>query len=438
MLEIGKVYRLSRREKNCDTIEVDGLPNFFHETAISYVDIQFDVQRGIHAFSKVKGPDGKERIPMIFITSSPYKAGSEDTPWKDNFNPDHGIIKYYGDNKSADKNPEQSIGNRTLLKLMQVFESSDRDIRAREGVPLLYFERVTVNGRIKGNLKFQGFGIATSAQLVVQFTINKNSGKKNYFSNYQYNFIVFSLKKEQEKFDFVKWIGARYNPSLTTEETNQFAPQSWRDWIDAGIENISMFRREISGEKSIRYSDQLPKYGSSEFKLLTQIYEYYSSNMRFCNFEVLAMEVTRKVIEENNVSCIPGWILQKSNKHGKDFIMRMDVGTESLSGIHFPILGYASCVNPTQMVDESDVNSAIANLNQGWVAAYVTTSFFSECIQKKVYSNGLPVMMINGKKIVQVVKNALFANKLSLEEYLEKLEETYKFKNKLPQEILNV
>ena len=29
MLEIGKVYRLSRKEKSPDAIEVDGLPNFF-------------------------------------------------------------------------------------------------------------------------------------------------------------------------------------------------------------------------------------------------------------------------------------------------------------------------------------------------------------------------------------------------------------------------
>lgn len=36
MLEIGKVYRLSRKEKSPDVIEVDGLPNFFYETAIPH------------------------------------------------------------------------------------------------------------------------------------------------------------------------------------------------------------------------------------------------------------------------------------------------------------------------------------------------------------------------------------------------------------------
>ena len=114
MLEIGKVYRLSRKEKSPDVIEVDGLPNFFYETAIPHANTQFEIQRGIHVFAKVKGPDGKERIPMIFVTSSPYKPGSEDT-----------------------------AGNRALLSLMQVFRNSDSDIRAKEGIPLLYFERVS-------------------------------------------------------------------------------------------------------------------------------------------------------------------------------------------------------------------------------------------------------------------------------------------------------
>jgi hypothetical protein len=438
MLEIGKVYRLSRKEKSPDVIEVDGLPNFFYETAIPHANTQFEVQRGIHVFAKVKGPDGKERIPMIFITSSPYKAGSEDTPWKDDFDPDNGRIKYYGDNKSADKEPEDAAGNRALLSLMQVFRSSDSDIRAKEGVPLLYFERVTVDGRVKGNLKFQGFGIATGAELVTQFTLNKNSGKKNYFSNYQYNFVVFSLNKEQEKFDFVKWIGARYDTSLTAEETNQYAPQSWKDWIGAGAGNLIKVRREVPGQKIIRYSDQLPDSGSADFKLLTEIYEYYTSNMKLSNFEALSMEVTRKVIEENEASCMPGWILPKSDKYEKNFMMRMDVGHDALSGIHFPILGYANCVRPTQMVDNKDVESTLSKLNPGWVAAFVSMSFFSESIQEKVYSEGLPVMMINGKKIVQIVKDELFVTKFTLEEYLEQLEENYKVENKAPQEIVEV
>ena len=224
MLEIGKIYRISRKEKNPDVIEVDGLPNFFHETAVPHAGTQFEVQRGIHVFSKVTGADGNERIPLVFITSSPYKAGSEDTPWKDYFDPDHGQIKYYGDNKSSEIEAEDTPGNRALLKLMQIYSSNDSEIRASQGVPLLYFERVTVDGRMKGNLKFQGFGIVTSAERINQFKQDKNSGRTYYFSNYKYNLAVFSLKQEQEKFDFIKWIGARYDSSLTVEETNQYAP----------------------------------------------------------------------------------------------------------------------------------------------------------------------------------------------------------------------
>lgn len=438
MLEIGKVYRLSKKEKSPDVNIVDGLPNFFHETAIPYAGTQFEVQRGIHVFAKVKGPDDKERIPMIFITSSPYKAGSEDTPWKDCFEPEHGRIKYYGDNKSAKKDPEDVAGNRALLKLMQVYQSNDAEIRAREGVPLLYFERVTVDGRVKGNLKFQGFGIAAAAELVTQFTEDKNTGKKEYFSNYQYNLVVFSLKQEKEQFDFVKWIGARYNTSLTSEETNQFAPKSWQDWIGAGTANISKVRRLIPGQKIIRYSDQLPDAGSADFKLLTSIYEYYTSSMKIHNFETLAIEVIRKVIENNNATCIPGWILPESGGYNKDFVVRMDIGNDVLTGIRVPVIGHAHCVRPTQAVNNTEMKQMYNIVKPGWAAAFITTSYFSEDVQNKAFLSSCPVMLVNGKKIVQIVREGLFASKLLLNEYLDLLEDSYRFAPKKPEEIINI
>lgn len=438
MLEIGKIYRISRKEKNPDVTEVDGLPNFFHETAVPHAGTQFEVQRGIHVFSKVTGADGNERIPLIFITSSPYKAGSEDTPWKDYFDPDHGKIKYYGDNKSSEIEAEDTPGNRALLKLMQIYSSNDSEIRASQGVPLLYFERVTVDGRMKGNLKFQGFGIVTSAERINQFKQDKNSGRTYYFSNYQYNLAVFSLKQEQEKFDFIKWIGARYDSSLTAEETNQYAPQSWRDWIGAGVGNLTKVRREISGPKIVRYVEQLPNSGSTEFRLLTKIYEIYTNSMQIHNFEALAMEVTRKVIEENGASFIPGWLLPKSDKYNEDFVLRMDIGRDILTGVKLPIIGHANCVHPTQVIIHNDIKHLYEIVKSGWAVAYVTTSFFSESVQKEAFSSAYPIIMINGRKIAQVVHDELFANKLSIEEYLDSLEKLYTFRNRNPEEIIDL
>ena len=258
---------------------MDGLPNYYHETAVPNAGTQFEFQRGIHVAAKVKGPDGKERIPLIFISSSPFKAGSEDTPWRDKYDPDHGYVRYYGDNKSSDKRAEDAPGNRALLDLMKIYQSGDKNLRATEGVPLLFFERVTVDGRLKGNLKFHGFGIASAAQLVTQYSVNKSTGNKDFFSNYQFDLTFLSLKHECEKFDFIKWVTARYDTSLTSEQTNQAAPHAWRDWVNQGVDILPRIRRDVAGNDLIKDKDQIPIKGSQEHKLLMDIYKHYPTSL---------------------------------------------------------------------------------------------------------------------------------------------------------------
>ena len=436
MLEIGKVYRLSRREKNPDVIEVDGLPNFFHETAIPHAGTQFEVQRGIHVFAKVKGPDGKERIPMIFITSSPHKAGSEVTPWKDTFDPKHGVITYYGDNKHSDRDPESVAGNRALLNLLEIYRNSDSEIRAKEAVPLLFFERVTVDGRVKGNLKFHGFGIVTEADLVNQSAYNKSSKDIEYFPNYKFMLSIFSLRKEQEKFDFIKWIGARYDTSLTAEETNEYAPQSWQEWIGLSPQKQEEKPTVLPAKSIVRYSSQLPIPGSSEYKLLSNIYELYSDDENTLNFEKLALEVTKKVIEDQGNKCITGWVLKKTDVYEKDFIARVDIGDDILTGVCLSLVGHAVCARPTQAINNTDIQHIYDLINIAGITAFVSTSFYSENVQIEVNNSKKPIILINGKTIAEIVAKELTEKNISIEEYVKILEDRYQCEEKDIEEIL--
>lgn len=321
---------------------------------------------------------------------------------------------------------------------MKVYQSTDKDVRASEGVPLIFFERVTVEGRPKGNLKFQGFGIADGAQLVTQYAVDKTTGNKDFFSNYQFDFVVFNLKHECEHFDFIKWIGARYDTNLTNEQTNQYAPQSWRDWVNQGSDNLSHIRRNVAGNNLVKDFDQIPAKGTTEYKLLMDIYNHYPTTASKHDFEFLAMEVTRKVIEENGASCTPGWITQESSDHGIDFVMRLDIGREELSGIKIVVLGQAKCTKPNDPTNGRDIARTVARLKRGWIGAYVTTSFFSESVQREVNEDGYPLMMINGKKIAQVVAAEMFEKKMTLDEYLDDIKRNGIRENRLPEDILDL
>lgn len=115
---IGGIYRFSNQDSSTGVPSkiVDGLPNFFFETYAgpNYNSIFF--QKGIHNLAVVNSADGTKRIPAIIISSSPHKAGTDITPWEDEFDPDHGRIKYYGDNKTNSRKASDSPGNSLLLK----------------------------------------------------------------------------------------------------------------------------------------------------------------------------------------------------------------------------------------------------------------------------------------------------------------------------------
>ena len=119
-------------------------------------------------------------------------------------------------------------------------------------VPIVFFEKVSVNGRPKGNAVFHGFGILESAELVTQYDQDKC-----YFANYRFSFSVLSLSEENEQFDW-QWITDRCDPNKTTEETMKHAPKAWKRFIKDGIDSLHLIRRSVAGKNLVKKKDQLP------------------------------------------------------------------------------------------------------------------------------------------------------------------------------------
>ena len=116
-LKIGNIYRYSNQNRSEKLEIVDRLPNYFYYTKVDNFDSTFTFQKGIHVVKSINTTDGNSRCPVIIVSSSPHKAGTEYTPWKDYYDTDHGYIKYYGDNRSGDSLPGDKPGNKELIKL---------------------------------------------------------------------------------------------------------------------------------------------------------------------------------------------------------------------------------------------------------------------------------------------------------------------------------
>lgn len=426
-LKMGKIYRYSNQNRSEELEKVDGLPNYFYYTKVNNFDSTFTFQKGIHCVKSINTLDGDSRCPVIIVSSSPHKAGTEYTPWKDYYDTDHGYIKYYGDNRNADSLPGNKPGNRELIKLLSKYQSEDAEIRKNEAVPIVFFERVNYDNRIKGNLKFQGFGIIDTAKLVTQ----ANNG--NEFANYVFEFTIFSLASENEEFDW-NWIAKRCDSSLTTEETNKYAPKSWKDWVKTG--NIELSRRNVAKLDIVKVMDQVPIKNSKEEAILNKVKKFYENKKHI--FEILAMECIKFFLEESNTRYTDGWITKKSGDGGIDFILKINIGS-GFEGLDIVLLGQAKCEK--NATSGRDIARTVARLKRGWIGAYVTTSYFSDPVQLEILEDKYPLIKINGLKLAELIdRNVLGgSNDLKkLENYLEMLEKEYnkKISNRNPEEIL--
>ena len=432
MLTVGTIYRMpSPQQRNKEY--VDELRNFYYESRTP--DVGFHFQKGIHNVRLIHTPSGNIRCPLIIISSTPRKAGSEDTPWHDRYDPDHGYVKYYGDNKSITRKPEDAPGNKLLLDLLKYYESDNENDRIKNAVPVIFFERCSYDGRANGNAIFHGYGVLESAELVTQY-----DSKHNYFANYLFNFCIFSLAGDNEQFDW-KWIVDRCNPNLETEDTLSSAPASWKKWVKEGHDSLHLVRRSVSGRGLVKGADQIPE-NNKTFKILKKIYNYYGgerSNTDKHDFEYLAMEVTLKAIEESGAKCVPGWITKTSGDGGVDYVLRIDIGQGELVSVRIIVLGQAKCTDPSKPVNGKDIARTVARMKRGWIGAFVTTSYFSEATQQEVKEDSYPLMMINGAKVASIVEQELFKikNKQTLEEYLDSLKKKYHQMIRVPEDILD-
>ena len=417
-MEIGKIYRYSgvADKMSPDLQIVDGLPNYFFHTHDPLSATKVMLNHGIQHIKPITCVDGTSRCPAIIISSSPHRYGSEKTPWEDSYDPDYGYVCYYGDNKSSSVRPEKSLGNSLLLRAFTGHSSPTKADRIADAIPIIFFERVVYNRRIKGNLKFQGFGIIEKAEIVTQYD---SSG--NYFSNYMFDLCVFSMKDENEHFDW-RWINDRRNANLPAAQTLRYAPKSWKTWLAKGKSCLGEVRRKVSALSIVKAFDQQPVVGSRTANILEQVYDHYKSNRH--SFEMLAMRVTEHMLSESGIRVVPGWITSRSSDGGIDFVLRMDID-QGLSGTKIVILGQAKCEKPDTPTNGQHIARTVARLKRGWIGAYVTTSYFSSSVQLEVMDDHYPIMLINGKKLAETINDIIIKNGMSLPEYLQMLDKEY-------------
>jgi hypothetical protein len=421
----GVTYRYARPYSDHQDIK-DGLPNYFARVTSSKALPL--LESGVSPIGICRAIDGV-RTPAILISTSPHKTGSDQTPWQDDINADRGYARYFGDNKGA-RNPALAPGNKILLEQFQLHNSGESNSRLL-AAPIIIFERVRIGGRAKGNLRFAGYGLIRSAELVTQF--QKSIG---YFTNYVFEFSIMDLSDSREEFDWA-WVNARRDSTYNLKKCAEVAPTAWQEWISKGEEAVERNRRRVSKNSVIDVLSQKPVQGSREDKCLREIYEFYSASKKH-KFELLASRVTQGIVSHSGASYREGWITPGSGDGGVDFVGRVDIGT-GFASTKLIVLGQAKCEKLTVGTSGKDVARTVSRLKRGWIGSYVTTSFFTTQVQQEIIEDQFPLITINGldlaRETLKLVEQSGFSSVLEL---LSQLESEYKslIQKRRPEDIL--
>ncbi len=392
-LHVGSVLRYAAT-KDASPATVDGFDNFYFVTE-SPGRPRAQLEKGINPMAKVKTVAGLRR-PAVMIRSSPWKAGSEQTPWHDVFDVDNGHVRYFGDHKPETMKPVGgTTGNAALLEAFDSHQAPTPEGRAA-AAPLLLFRSVPHNGRDKGQVQFCGAALIERAERVVQW----GGATKTTFTNYVFDLAVIDLTEEDDKLSW-DWITARRDPGRSDAEILKLAPAAWRGWVKHGHSVLPKVRRRVARSQVVKVRDQRPTAGSSIEADLQAVYQRFDDDKHA--FEILAAVVAEKVMRGSGHSYKEGWLTRRSGDGGADFVGRLDLGS-GLAGTKLVVLGQAKCIKPDSLVSAEQIARVVARLNRGWIGVYVTTGSYSEPAQLEMVEDQYPVVLINGQDLVRELR----------------------------------
>lgn len=413
-LRVGDVFAYSDKfEERPDVELVDGIPNYYAATH-TVGTTRAKLVKGINPLQAVKLPGKMERMPAILIVSNPRKAGSEDTPWENYLDVDNGYARYFGDNYKPDQDPDDANGNFRLIEQFRLHRSENRDERIKAS-PIVIFERPAV-----GRLLFQGIGVITNVERVMQ----RVPGERTAFANYAFELTVLSLVETGDTLDW-SWINKRRDQTASDQETLDLAPESWKTWVNKGNGSLPAIRRSVAKTSVVAKEEQQSEPTSTEYKDLVQIYKFYTDNKNKQGFEYLAAKIAERLFQIHGRGYSHGWITKASGDGGADFVGRLDVGA-GFSKLRIVVLGQAKCEKIHKPTGGNHIARLVSRLRRGWVGVYVTTSFFSEPVQQEVIEDRCPIMMVNGKRVAEETRKMSRESGLELIDYLKMIDEEYR------------
>jgi len=216
------------------------------------------------------------------------------------------------------------------------------------------------------------------------------------------------------------WIAMRRDPTRSLEETLPHAPTAWRRWTEFGASSLDSLRQQLLTYRILTEPEQAPIPGTRETEVLSEILRFYAGPRKH-RFEALAERIAHVALGANG-SYRMGWVTKASADRGIDFVGRLDLGT-NVGPLRVVVAGQAKCqiggTSPAQL------SRLASKLSRGWVGVFITTGYFSQQAQMELQDDGYPILLIDGRRVSELVARACIQSGVSTLEFLKLVDATY-------------
>lgn len=429
---INQIFKATTTHDIWTPKDLDGITLYKYATSNNQKEnTSANISRPMFWFKDISLKDDYKVCPAFFCHSNPLQKKESINPWRDVILQDQGFVYYNGDNKKEGVPPNfnpkgiPQTGNSKLESISQLYFSHSVNDR-QKAPPILVFEQVKVQGKIKGYRKFIGLGIISDWKLRQQYNENDKV-----FSNYLFEISLISL--ENGVFNY-EWINDRRNSNLNLNEINSKAPEAWKKWIKEGNASLSKVRQVILKSTTGSPQIQINELTDKHHKILREITQFYVEKSKKDKFEALASLASTEFFGNRYTE---GWITQSNGDMGVDFVGRYDIEHNEIPSLPGNVLGRTSILVVGQAKCRSAYNSTTngemtkdiarvaSRLTRGTIGIYVTTGTYKDSTQNEVSLDELPIILINGRLLSDLLMAYMLRTGKNLQTILKERDEWY-------------
>lgn len=350
---------------------------------------------------------GKTEAPNLVIL---FTSG-EDIYWRDELDSSLGVLLYYGDNKTpgTDLHKTKLHGNEILRYIFELSSSSDIDKR-KKIPPILVFKKTT--GR---NVKFLGLAVPgikgkpNKDWLTAVWGCNKNGDR---FQNYKAYFTILNTSTGSEYQNGFGINLAWINDIEVGEAYNSIhAPIEWKKYILKENYSVLVSKKE----KFVKTKEEQLPDDCNKMKMLNFLQQYFYSKDRGYSFENFAADLTQYMDD----SVVDINVTRPYKDGGLDAEGRYRIFKNAENTVYVEFYLQAKCYAPANGVVVSDTARLISRIKNRQFGIMFTTSYVAKQAYEEILKDGHPIVIINGKNIIEYIFNELEIRTISeLEKWL--------------------